>query len=88
MQVNQSPEPPDLMSVAKAMMPRIILRLIQHLREKRYDYHMMWFFILAIITSNLKMEVACSFGMFFSSYNFRTWMHFVVYLIQYLVLET
>jgi len=37
-QVNQSPEPPDLMCVAKAMMPRIILRLIQHLREKSQPF--------------------------------------------------
>ncbi|KAG5323686.1 UBR3 ligase, partial [Pseudoatta argentina] len=31
--VNKSVAPSDLMSVAEAMMPRIILRLIQHLRE-------------------------------------------------------
>ncbi|XP_012275050.1 E3 ubiquitin-protein ligase Ubr3 isoform X2 [Orussus abietinus] len=31
--VNKSPAPSDLMCVAEAMMPRIILRLIQHLRE-------------------------------------------------------
>ncbi|XP_025832184.1 E3 ubiquitin-protein ligase Ubr3 isoform X1 [Agrilus planipennis] len=30
---NKSPAPADLMCVAEAMMPRIILRLIQHLRE-------------------------------------------------------
>ncbi|XP_043272202.1 E3 ubiquitin-protein ligase Ubr3 isoform X3 [Venturia canescens] len=31
--VNKSPAPVDLMCVAEAMMPRIIFRLIQHLRE-------------------------------------------------------
>lgn len=34
--VNKSAAPSDLMCVAEAMMPRIILRLIQHLREHRY----------------------------------------------------
>lgn len=33
--VNKGKAPTDLMCVAEAMMPRIILRLIQHLRENR-----------------------------------------------------
>lgn len=33
--VNKGKAPSDLMCVAEAMMPRIILRLIQHLRENR-----------------------------------------------------
>lgn len=37
--VNKSVAPSDLMSVAEAMMPRIILRLIQHLRENWYVEH-------------------------------------------------
>lgn len=35
-QVNKPSAPSDLMCVAEAVMPRIILRLIQHLREHRY----------------------------------------------------
>ena len=35
-QVNKPSAPTDLMCVAEAVMPRIILRLIQHLREHRY----------------------------------------------------
>ena len=30
--------PSDLLSVTQAVMPRIILRLIQHLRSHRYDF--------------------------------------------------
>ncbi|XP_070516369.1 E3 ubiquitin-protein ligase Ubr3 isoform X1 [Cardiocondyla obscurior] len=36
--VNKSVAPSDLMCVAEAMMPRIILRLIQHLRENCFEY--------------------------------------------------
>lgn len=37
--VNKPVAPTDLMCVAEAMMPRIILRLIQHLRENWYVEH-------------------------------------------------
>ncbi|KAH8009627.1 hypothetical protein HPB51_018895 [Rhipicephalus microplus] len=32
-QVGKPPAPPDLLCVAESMMPRVILRLVQHLRE-------------------------------------------------------
>jgi hypothetical protein len=44
-QVNKPSAPSDLMCVAEAVMPRIILRLIQHLREHRY-WHILSFHII------------------------------------------
>jgi hypothetical protein len=35
-QVNKTAVPSDLMCVSEAVMPRIILRLVQHFREYRY----------------------------------------------------
>lgn len=76
--VNKSVAPSDLMCVAEAMMPRIILRLIQHLRENWYVRYTFTTIIINFFNNEFLMD--SDFSVIF----YRAYMKFVKNL--YLVL--
>lgn len=68
--VNKSVAPSDLMCVAEAMMPRIILRLIQHLRENWYVRYTFTKIIINFFNNEFLMD-----NDFFSAIFCRTYMN-------------